>query len=178
MTFSASAGVKYKIGDNSTFQNRVEEKIDHSTTGALRDLGPTILPDDTVTAIVGTGFTTGKDLLIVNDTGSSISMLPSSNIDPWEASTAYVAGDYVMNDTNKKLYRCATGGTSAGSGGPTGRTTGITDNGATWDYVCDYGITIPDGAELLLLGGSYQDDVSLHQASGGTLRVKTIALGD
>ena len=55
----------------------------------------------------------------------------------WAASTAYVAGQLVLNDTNK-IYWCKTAGTSAGSGGPTGSTeaTDITDNTVTWRYLC------------------------------------------
>lgn len=55
----------------------------------------------------------------------------------WAATTAYVAGQLVWNDTNK-IYWCKTGGTSAGSGGPTGSTeaTDIADNTVTWRYLC------------------------------------------
>lgn len=52
---------------------------------------------------------------------------------PWKASTAYAVGDYVTNDSGK-VYVCTSAGTSASSGGPTGTGTGITDNGATWNY--------------------------------------------
>jgi hypothetical protein len=52
---------------------------------------------------------------------------------PWEANTAYIVGDLVTNDSGK-IYRCVVAGTSAGSGGPTGTGTGITDNTVTWDY--------------------------------------------
>ena len=52
----------------------------------------------------------------------------------WTNSTAYVAGQLVLNDTNK-IYECVTAGTSAGSGGPTGPGTGISDNTAVWDYL-------------------------------------------
>lgn len=51
----------------------------------------------------------------------------------WQAATAYSLGTLVLNDTNK-IYVCKTAGTSAGSGGPTGTSTGITDNTVTWDY--------------------------------------------
>ncbi len=53
---------------------------------------------------------------------------------PWTASTAYVIGDKVTNDSGK-IYQCDTAGTSAGSGGPTGTGANITDNTARWDYV-------------------------------------------
>lgn len=51
----------------------------------------------------------------------------------WEANTAYLAGNQVTNDGN--VYICDQSGTSAGSGGPTGTGTNITDNSARWDYV-------------------------------------------
>lgn len=53
---------------------------------------------------------------------------------PWQASTAYLTDDHVTNDTGK-LYRATAGGTSAGSGGPTGTGGSITDSGVTWAYV-------------------------------------------
>lgn len=52
----------------------------------------------------------------------------------WVAAKAYVANDHVTNDGGK-LYRCTTGGTAAGSGGPTGTGTGITDGSVTWGYI-------------------------------------------
>lgn len=53
----------------------------------------------------------------------------------WAATTAYVAGDRRKNGAN--VYLCATPGTSAGSGGPTGTGTGIADGGSglTWNYL-------------------------------------------
>lgn len=51
----------------------------------------------------------------------------------WAASTAYAAGDLVLNNSGK-TYLCVGDGTSAASGGPTGTSSGITDGGATWDY--------------------------------------------
>ena len=53
---------------------------------------------------------------------------------PWTASYSYLVGDRVTNDTNK-TYRCTTEGISAGSGGPAGTGSGITDNTVTWTYV-------------------------------------------
>lgn len=52
---------------------------------------------------------------------------------PWVATTVYQVGDLVSNDSNK-VYRCNTGGTSAGSGGPTGTGSGIADGTVVWDY--------------------------------------------
>jgi hypothetical protein len=52
----------------------------------------------------------------------------------WVASTVYVAGDLVKNDTTR-IYECVTGGTSAGSGGPTGTGSSISDGTVTWRYL-------------------------------------------
>jgi len=56
------------------------------------------------------------------------------NAAAWQSGTVYAAGVHVTNDTSK-VYVCRTGGTSAGSGGPTGTGTGIVDNTCTWDYL-------------------------------------------
>lgn len=52
----------------------------------------------------------------------------------WVGSTAYVAGDLVLNDTTR-IYECTTGGTSASAGGPTGTGTAIVDGTVTWRYL-------------------------------------------
>ena len=65
----------------------------------------------------------------------------------WAASTAYVVGDQVKNDSGK-IYTCDTAGTSAGSGGPTGTGSDITDNTARWDY------TTTESAATYLTGTS------------------------
>lgn len=52
---------------------------------------------------------------------------------PWAVSTAYSLNQQVH--LGGRVYKCATAGTSAGSGGPTGTGTGITDGSAVWDYV-------------------------------------------
>jgi len=51
----------------------------------------------------------------------------------WKANTTYAVGDTVHND-NGKVYVCDQAGASAGSGGPTGTGSNITDNAARWDY--------------------------------------------
>ena len=51
----------------------------------------------------------------------------------WTISTAYLLNQQANNGGN--VYRCTTAGTSAGSGGPTGTGTGITDGTAVWNYV-------------------------------------------
>lgn len=71
----------------------------------------------------------------------------NANLTNWAASTAYTAevaspaGDNATNaaarivKNGSNLYICKTGGTSAGSGGPTGTGTGIVDNTCVWDYL-------------------------------------------
>lgn len=51
----------------------------------------------------------------------------------WQITTAYIIGNIVFNLLN--VYICTTGGTSAGSGGPVGTGTGITDGTVVWNYV-------------------------------------------
>ena len=65
----------------------------------------------------------------------------------WAASYAYALGDYAINDSGK-LYTCSTAGTSAGSGGPTGTGSGITDGTAEWDYVQAQADMVLDNAEI------------------------------
>jgi len=53
----------------------------------------------------------------------------------WTLSTAYaIVGRIVSNDTGK-MYELITAGTSAGSGGPTGTGTDITDGTCHWKYI-------------------------------------------
>jgi hypothetical protein len=51
----------------------------------------------------------------------------------WAISTAYTVGNRVYNGSS--VFECITAGTSAGSGGPTGTSSSITDNTAVWKYV-------------------------------------------
>lgn len=51
----------------------------------------------------------------------------------WVLSTAYAVDNVRANGAN--VYICTTAGTSAGSGGPTGTGTSITDGTAVWDYL-------------------------------------------
>ena len=50
----------------------------------------------------------------------------------WAGSTVYVKNMVVVN--GGLYYRCTTGGTSAGAGGPTGRTSSIVDGTVTWRW--------------------------------------------
>jgi hypothetical protein len=51
----------------------------------------------------------------------------------WAGTTGYAVGYTVQNNGN--VYINTTLGTSAGSGGPTGTTSGQVDNSCTWDYL-------------------------------------------
>ena len=51
----------------------------------------------------------------------------------WQASTVFATGQQVTNDSGK-LYTCSTGGTSAGSGGPTGTGGSISDGTCVWAH--------------------------------------------
>lgn len=53
--------------------------------------------------------------------------------DAWVASTAYTVGDRATNADN--VYEVITSGTSAGSGGPTGTGTNITDGTVHWKWI-------------------------------------------
>lgn len=65
----------------------------------------------------------------------------------WATGTVYAAND--LTTANGALYRCTTGGTSAGSGtGPSGTGTAITDNTVTWTHVS----TVPDGSRTFQIG--------------------------
>tara|TARA_R100001463_G_scaffold829_1_gene3761 strand:+ start:2502 stop:3596 length:1095 start_codon:yes stop_codon:yes gene_type:complete len=85
----------------------------------------------------------------------------------WRASTAYLVGDIVHNDSGK-YYKCDRAGTSHSSGGPTGTSSNIEDDGASpdarWDYVGQAGdIVLTDAAEggtLNTIVGGVTVDVS------------------
>jgi hypothetical protein len=100
----------------------------------------------------------------------------------WVISTAYVAGQLVLNDTNK-IYYCITAGTSAGSGGPTGNTEGtdITDNTVTWRYLCPLAVFTTMWTPTVPLVGSATWDPG-NIANGAqtttTITVTGAALGD
>lgn len=81
----------------------------------------------------------------------------------WAASTAYTAGETVSNGGNN--YLCATAGTSAASGGPTGTGTGITDGTAVWNYappsLVIYSGTEPASCGTALSGNTALDTIAL-----------------
>lgn len=64
----------------------------------------------------------------------------------WQASTAYALNAYVTN--GGRVYQATTGGTSAGSGGPTGTGSGISDNTVVWAYRHDVGELTLDNTSI------------------------------
>jgi len=83
----------------------------------------------------------------------------------WTISTSYTVGKYVTNDaTPKKVYRCTTAGTSAGSGGPKGVGSGIVDNTCVWEYVgSDLSVKATDNTTYVTVeGDTVADDFRLY----------------
>ena len=96
----------------------------------------------------------------------------------WAASTAYSLNDLVLNFDPAaadgvlpiKLYKCITAGTSAGSGGPTGVTSDITDGTAHWEYQSyeDRG----DCEDFSIDGESEEKELNWHR--GGVVTIARI----
>ncbi|HEU0117706.1 MAG TPA: hypothetical protein VFR09_03655, partial [Alphaproteobacteria bacterium] len=98
----------------------------------------------------------------------------------WVASTAYIAGQCVVNGGN--LYRCTTGGTSASSGGPTGfNTSSITDNTVTWVFYnyqsAKGGTSFLQWAEKFSLGRLYFDQSQGYAGPNGSVLKVIVANG-
>lgn len=74
-----------------------------------------------------------------------------ADVTAWTATTGYVVGDLVGNDSGK-VYACTAAGTSAGSGGPTGTSTSISDGSVTWRYV-GAGTGVASGGMTALAAG-------------------------
>lgn len=93
------------------------------------------------------GYYAGKTITVEFDAKASdsytivpVAFLSMGN-SAWAASTAYYVGDIVLADAGNgefggnRVYVCTTAGTSAGSGGPSGTSSSISDNTVVWDYV-------------------------------------------
>jgi len=114
----------------------------------------------------------GTTYAITTITGGKIGQqLTISGPPAWRASTAYAVGDIVHNDGGK-YYKCDRAGTSHSSGGPTGTTADIEDDGgapdARWDYVGQAGDivltdTINGGTLNGIVGG-----VTINVSEGDT----------
>jgi hypothetical protein len=105
--------------------------------------------------------TRGGDIFLDNldlDRGVQISG-NSASIPAWGATTVYVENEVVSN--SGKWYRCTTGGTSAGAGGPTTTARAITDNTVTWRWMPNpfeirWGRNNKLGGDLVLVGDSHK----------------------
>lgn len=107
-------------------------------------------------------------------------------IQNWAASTTYVTGEWVRNDSGKN-YICTAGGVSASSGGPTGTAvSGIIDGGATWGYKAPRNgartcVSVQRGYDVLRLSKVYAEgaqnsvlDVEPTAAGGGYAGTETM----
>jgi hypothetical protein len=63
----------------------------------------------------------------------------------WAPSTVYSSAYIVRTNDSGKIYLLTTAGTSAGSGGPTGTGSGITDGSCVWDYLGVLGTFVSEG---------------------------------
>ena len=111
----------YKESPNVTYRASEDFSKCYIPWDNVTGLAPVIIIKGTTATgqFIESGFTTTPT--IATDTN-------------WAASTAYIVGDVVVNDSDK-VYVCDTAGTSAGSGGPTGTSANITDGSARWDYL-------------------------------------------
>ena len=109
---------------------------------------------------------------ITTITGGKIGQLLTISGPPeWRASTTYAVGDIVHNNGGK-YYKCDRAGTSHSSGGPTGTSANIEDDGAApdprWDYIGGAGnIVLTDTAEGVTLNGIV-GGVTLNVVNGDT----------
>ncbi len=77
-----------------------------------------------------------SDTLTAAETTDAATTLSAATA--WAAATVYAAKALVKNDSPDRIYVCTVGGTSDGSGGPTGTGSAvIVDNTAQWLYVGD-----------------------------------------
>lgn len=92
----------------------------------------------------------------------------------WQGSTAYTAG--VLKTNGGKIYRCATSGTSASSGGPSGTTSGITDGTCTWDYIST-GSNTNSLAFVALYSGTVGNSIRVTVSAGSKASSWKIVIG-
>ena len=90
---------------------------------------------NSLTATVSAGSKLGTLRAVIGIPGLTPEVydnIPGS-VTAWAVTTAYVVGQVVSNGVN--FYTCVTAGTSAGSGGPSGTTNGITGGTVTWNFL-------------------------------------------
>lgn len=106
-----------------------------SLTGTVRDAQSFSTVTGTCTGDPLTVLVAGR-VATVTGTGARFDTLTSATIaavSAWAATTSYSVGNRVTNGNN--VYQCTTGGTSAGSGGPTGTSSSISDNTVVWEWL-------------------------------------------
>jgi len=104
-------------------------------TGTLRRAATRSEVTLTATGTPGTILSTSREASVVV-TGDRFRTLAGATITAvpgWAPTTVYTVGQRVTNGGN--VYQCITGGTSAGSGGPTGQGNDITDNTVHWRFL-------------------------------------------
>jgi uncharacterized phage protein gp47/JayE len=99
-----------------------EDATPSEVTAILTGTPGTVVTEGRVASVAGTGvrFQTMADATIAAATA-------------WAGGQVRTAGDIRTN--NSRIYVCTTGGTTAGSGGPTTTATAIADNTVVWRYV-------------------------------------------
>lgn len=106
-----------------------------SISGSLRNAESYSIATGTCVGDANTVLLAGR-VASASDTGSRFASLYDTTIATatgWQASTAYPALARVTN--NSQVFRCTASGTSAGSIGPSGTSSSITDGTATWKYL-------------------------------------------
>lgn len=104
-------------------------------TGTVREPARTSEVTLTATGTPTTALTAGR-IASVETAGTRFVTLDAGTITlatSWIAATAYTAG--AIRTNSSRIYLCTTGGTSAGSGGPTTTAEAITDGTAVWRYL-------------------------------------------
>lgn len=104
-------------------------------TGTLRLAAEPSTVSIIATGTPGTVLTAGRQASL-SSTLKRFQTLAAAEIvaaTAWVGSTAYTAG--AIRTNTSRIYLCTTGGTSAGSGGPTTTATSITDGTVTWRYI-------------------------------------------
>jgi uncharacterized phage protein gp47/JayE len=104
-------------------------------TGTFRTPARTSQVTETLTGTPNTVVNSGTQVKTAS-TGNlfqTTTAVTITALTAWAINTVYVVGDRRTN--NNRAYQCITGGTSAGSGGPTTTAADITDNTVHWTYL-------------------------------------------
>lgn len=106
-------------------------------------------------------------------TGIAAALSPAA----WANTHGYLVGEYVKNDTAPvKVYVCTQAGTSAGSGGPTGTGSSITDGTVKWAYVSALpSITVSDDTtHVTIESNTVADYFTLTASERQILQIKDV----